>query len=462
MTAHDSKHAPTRNEFDTTIQEYLLPIVREGGQLRIPAHPSLGGPEEEALLAPGTLIGDRHIVEEWLGNYSITQAYRVRHKSISTFSYILKTLRPSFAHHPEVLSQFRAEAGALARLRESLAPQVIDMGVLPDGRPFQCLEAIVGLSLDELTRIHGPQPEPVVWHIATDILSVIDEMHELDMTHGNLQPESIRLWKDPSSDEVHARILDFSTIQTHDAPQSGQPSTSEWAYQYRTLFPSRYLAPDCMASRNHATCDVYALGLVLAELLDGVPLHVNDQNNMASNAAADRLEHDVILGPFSSQSTIAEVLQRALHPDPDARYANAGDMLRAILTIAGRERPGIGAELTPGLFSRYTPALPLARPPHQGRNRRRGTSRCTDVRSNSIERVGHRQNVQGTQQGRVPNARGRSPRRRNRASPAPSVSTQDVEDSDALNRRTPLIIRILLVVAFMIAGFFLLFMGVPV
>lgn len=458
MKTHRPDAAHGHTGLTTTIQEYLLPIVRDGGHLRIPTYIPHDA-HHEVILTPGTLIGDRHIVEEWIGNFSITQVYRVRHKTISTFSYILKTLRPSFAEHQDVLAQFHAEASALARLHESLAPQVIDMGVLPDGRPFQCLEAIGGLSLEELTRIHGPQPEPVVWHIAADVLSVIDEMHQLDMTHGNLQPESIRLWKDPSSDEIHPRILDFSTIQAHNTPDAPQDPNADWAWEYRALFPSRYLAPDCLASRNHATCDVYSIGLVMAELLDGAPLHVNDQNNMSSNAAIDLQEHGVILGPFSKDSAISTVLQRALHPDPHERYANAGEMLREILTIARNERPDIGAELSQGLMSRYThvdgdptPIFDDATlhtpvpPPTQDA----GTARMYKVPTKDTQSS----TAQPPSQVDAPTDTA------SKTTTAPLRALTD-DHPDAPNRRGWLIFRICLVVAFMIAALSLLFLGVP-
>lgn len=441
---HDS-HSFSHGTLTGTIQDYLLPIVRESGRTHISEGP-VDAPPNETYLSPGTVISERHIVEEWLGNYATAQIYRVRHATITTFRYILKTPRPSFAEHTEVIAQFHTEASALARLRDPLTPQVIDLGALEDGRPFVCLEIIPGLALEELTRIYGPQPEPVVWHIGADILALIAEMHDLGMTHGNLQPSTVRLWKDPSHNAVHPRLLDFSTTQTH-APEEAGTFSPTWGAQYRSLFTSQYIAPDCLADRHFPTCDVYSVGLILAELLDGAPLFTNDQHSMRSNAGADIHAHGVVLGMLSQQSAIAPVLQRALHPNPHRRYANAGEMLRAMLDIAEAREPGIVGEFSENISGRFHGA--------NANNTASIASSSTAGRGAIARSQQHKAHDPGTaRMYKVPTNDARFSHVN-----ADEVSHHGQETGPA--NAFSLVARILLIVLFMAAAFSILFLGLP-
>lgn len=452
MPIQHSTHAFSRRELTGTIQDYLLPIVRDSGRTHISATPT-EMPEHETYLRPGTVIGERHVVEEWLGNHAITQVYRIRHATISTFSYILKTPRSSFADHHEVITQFHTEASALARLRDPLTPQIIDLGTLEDGRPFLCLEIIPGLTLDELTRIYGPQPEPVVWHIGADILSIIAEMHELGMTHGNLQPSSIRLWKDPSSSAIHPRLLDFSTTQTHAPEEMGQFSPT-WDTQYRQLFTSKYLAPDCLADRHFPTCDVYSLGLVLAELLDGAPVFANDQRSMRSSADARIHSPHVILGPHAQKSAMSRLLMRALHPNPNHRYPNAAAMLHDLLEIAEEREPGIVSELSENVSDRfYGTQNTLAQP-------NPASPRIQHKRPQQISETSQLPPAQSTNLGtarmyKVPTGGHQFPEKN-------TVVRTENDSTPTLWPGLSLAARIVLILAFMTAALSILFLGLPI
>lgn len=440
MSTVHNEHSSMDTLFEGSIQGYLLPIVRDQGRTHITRRAHYVS-DHETYLPPGMVIAGRHVVEEWLGNHAATQFYRVRHATISTFTYILKTPRPIFSDHEEILTQFHTEASALARLRDPLTPQVIDLGTLADGRPFQCLEILPGVTLQELIQATGPQPEPVVWHIAADVLSIVAEMHALGMTHGNLQPSTIRLWKDPSSSNVHPRIVDFGTIQTH-APEIAGNFSSGWTAEYRTLFASHYLAPDCMADRHFPTCDVYSVGLILAELLDGVPCFANDQDSMRSFDPPDNGVHEVVVGTRSTQSALYPLLARALHPNPIKRYATAGEMLRALLDIVQRTDAAMMDQLSDGIVERFAPA----------------TNGLADAKVFSeAGRNSHRPVSVRAQDTAMPTARMYKV-------PAPH---DDLNQSSSLSTRSsllnslPLVMRIVLIVSFMTAAFALLFLGLP-
>lgn len=343
MPSQEGSPSPSRNnDLGIPVHPHLLPIVRALGQVKIPNRRPESNDASERL-AEGLVIADRHIVQEWLGDYSITQTYRVRHAKISTFSYILKTIKGEYANDPDVLAQFHREASTLASLRSEYVAQVIDMGTLDDGRPFLCLEIIPGLALNDLTRERGAQPEPVVWHIASGILCVLDEIHQLGITHGNVQPVIVRLWKDPSSDEIHPRILDFSTIRTPDsAPFDPQ---GVWSTQYNTLVNSDYSSPECSIDASTPACDVYSTALLIIELLDGALPHKNARYNGNGRT--------LVLGEHSRNSPIAPVLERALQYDPAERYSDAGEMLHDLVRLALEADPHFVYQMPADVLERY-------------------------------------------------------------------------------------------------------------
>lgn len=455
MPSQNGEDTSNTTPMDFSVHAHLLPIVRELGRVETPDY-DLQQHDSSRYLPKGQRIANRHVVEEWIGDHSVSQLYRVRHATISTFTYALKMLQPAYAETPKVLEQFRNEVSALARLQNPLLPQVIDMGVLEDGRPYQCFEIVPGVELDTLVNARGAQPEPVVWHIAADLLSILDEIHKHGLRHGSIQPRIIRLWKDPGTDEIHPRILDFTTIHAIDGPADGVPLQSSVS-EYRALLNPRYSAPECYSTPELPACDIYAISTVIAELLDGTPLFDSD---------SDRDDPQAALGPNARASLLAPVLARGLHPDRGQRYANGAEMLRDFVRVVLEAEPSFvyqlsgevlerygsgagkpqqemstvsGAVLIPPIFTPHVkkkPIDPVTTPVEQ-------TPPMDDANSTGTARMRYvpaRDNNHGAQEVQS-SARADRPRR--------------------INYRVSLFIRIGLILTFMLVALLILFLGLP-
>lgn len=452
MASRDGEDSLNPTPIDLSAHAHLLPIVRDLSRMKTPDY-ALQQHDASRYLPKGQRIANRHVVEEWIGDHAVSQLYRVRHATISTFTYVLKMLQPAYAENTTVLEQFRNEVSTLARLQHPLLPQVIDMGILADGRPYQCFEIVAGVELDTLLRMRGAQPEPAVWHIGADLLSILDELHRSGLRHGSIQPSIIRLWKDPGTDEVHPRILDFTTIHAIDGPAGHLPPQSS-ASEYRDLLNPRYSAPECHSTPALPACDIYAISAVIAELLDGAPVFESD---------ADRHDSQAALGPNARASILAPILARGLHPDRSQRYTSAGEMLRDFVRVVLEaepsfvyqlsaevlERYGSGAEtpqkkmstvsgavIIPPIFTPHFKREPIAPPvestPPMDDANTMGTARMRYMPNQASEHEA---------QAAAPTARADQPRR--------------------INYRISFFIRVGLILAFMLVALLILFLGLP-
>lgn len=459
MPPQDGEDSSSLTHIDISVHEYLLPIVRALGRVNTPDY------EHQAIDASGYLpkgqrIAGRHIVEEWLGDHAVSQLYRVRHATISTFSYALKVLQPVYAKNPKVLAQFHNEVSALARLQNPFLPRVIDMGVLSDGRPYQCFEIVAGVELDELIRERGALPEPIVWHIGADLLSILDELHENGLQHGSIQPSIIRLWRDPSSDEIHPRILDFTTLHSVDEKTNSAPSA--WQPEYRPLLNPHYLGPERQSSRDLPACDIYAITRLLAALLDGDVDFETDSEDPSS---------PVVLGPNARASVIAPILERGLHPDPEERFANGGEMLREFLHVLLQADPNFIYQVSREVLERYgsnSERTPMEVTPRGGSA---AVSQIFTPRSAaeaikpSVSRVAHNDSAPATPMGtarmhKTP-LKVREPDSQNTQTSTDEASSATITSSPTINYRVSFIIRIALILTFMLVALLILFLGLP-
>lgn len=289
-------------------------------------------------LEPGAVIAERHIVGRLLAATPLVEIYMARHVSIATLSYVLKILKTDFAHEPELVEQFRREAQTIAKLRDEHTVRVTDMGTLPDGRPFLCREFCVGKVLDELIADEGAQSDALVRHVAIGVLSSLREAHTLGMVHGSIQPSMICLTEDPGSNRVRARVMDFGSARAQSVKPP--PSLDSATNSSLLLLPPQYTAPEFLRGETMPAADVYAVGLTLAELLEGRPV-VADGPFIA--VAGKQLSDDaLVLGPLAQASILAPMIRKAIAKNPAERYADADAMLADI-----RAQPPDPPEPTP-------------------------------------------------------------------------------------------------------------------
>lgn len=337
-------YVAARCGIDEALRSRVDALLREAGRLDAatpdPSAPP-GGTDADALI--GTRLGPFRVVER-LGRGGMGVVYRgERENSDFTQTVAIKLIRRGF-DFDDVNARFLRERRILARLSHPNLARLIDGGVAPDGRPWFALDFVHGQTI---TRWCDTQRLGVRARVRLflDVCAAVRHAHAQLVVHRDLKPPNVLV-----DERGDVRLLDFgiaSLLEGHEEDRSA-----------RTTLGSRYaLTPEYAAPEQFGggavgvATDIYALGVLLYDLVAGVLPYVLDRGDLD---AAERTVREVppqplaaaILRPagadtgddtaaarLAARSTtlrgyradvrgdLTRIVQTALAKEPDRRYA---------------------------------------------------------------------------------------------------------------------------------------------
>lgn len=311
------------------------------------------GGSDDPLGLVGTILERKYRVDRLVAEGGFGIVYKAHHLALG-MPVALKILRPALSAEQdafvELMSQFMEEASVLSRLRGASVVAVMDAGVAsvgsqPAGLPWMALEWLEGETLKEhLARRRGQGGRTMAesMELLRPVLEAIAEAHELKVAHRDIKPSNIMLV--PTKGGASLRVLDFgiAKIMTVDGDRASNGETATDAGS-RAFTPASAAPEQLSGSRTGPWTDVYALGLLLTELLtDRPPVAAYDANERYRVAFAKerptpgRMGIDV--GPWEA------VLTRALAVRPSDRQHDARallDELEAALATATGTAGGV-------------------------------------------------------------------------------------------------------------------------
>jgi serine/threonine-protein kinase len=237
--------------------------------------------------------------------------------------------------------------------------QLLDVGQDP---PWVAFEYVRGVSLRDLMNAveeHGPIPAWAAASIVAELCAGLDAIHRatdergnaLRVVHRDVTPENVLL-----SWEGAVKLADLgvarSSLASH-ATETGQIKGKV-----------SYLAPEqANAAGVDPRTDVYAVGVVLWELLAGCPLFRGDSHGetlaLVLRSEVPRLEEQV----HDLDPTLAKICHRALHAQPGGRFASAAEMHAALVSAMREAKAHVGAAERAMTLTRL---LPLRVREHEG------------------------------------------------------------------------------------------------
>ena len=290
--------------------------------------PSEHDPSSSAThhVAPGALIAERYRVEATLGEGGMGIVYLAEHVHIRK-RVAIKVLLPRWTGTPEMVARFEREAVAAGAIAHPNVAAATDFGRLGDGSFFLVLEYLEGRTLRaELER--GPLTRVRALHIARGIALGVGAAHAKGIVHRDLKPENVMLVaRDCDPDFV--KVLDFgiARLDGGGGPASGQALTSAGAI----LGTPGYMAPEQVLGQPiDARSDLYALGVVLFEMLTGgCPFRGGAVTVLRQLVTAEIPELPPTLSATLGPRTCA-VLWRLLAKLPENRFASTGELIAAL------------------------------------------------------------------------------------------------------------------------------------
>jgi eukaryotic-like serine/threonine-protein kinase len=279
----------------------------------------------------GTVLAERYKIEALLGSGGMGTVYRAEHVHMRK-KVALKVLHRGIAALDEISARFEREAIAAGRIEHRNVAKAMDFGRLSDGAFYLAMEYVKGKRLTELIG-RGPLEPGNALEIARQIAEAINAAHQAGVVHRDLKPDNVMI-ADSDGHRCWVKVLDFGVakLATDDA-SGGSPITRYGAI----IGTPEYMAPEQAGGGvvDHRA-DLYALGVILYELLAGrPPFSADDHIGMISKHF---VEPPPPLPASISERTTAIVFE-LLAKDPSARIQSAAEVVDRI--------DQVGAELAP-------------------------------------------------------------------------------------------------------------------
>lgn len=341
----------------------------------------------------GRVIQDRYTLSAVVARGGMGKVYKAEQRPLNRVCAV-KVLNPNYAgdQDPEFEKRFFLEASIAAKLTHPNTVTVFDYGRTEgdDGFYFMAMEYLEGQTLQRGIREAGSFTEERACHVARQICRALREAHGLGVIHRDLKPANVFLVQHGDESDF-VKVLDFGLVKnvsdskTEDLTQTGLFMGSP-----------KYMAPEqIQGQRVDARTDIYALGVILYEMITGkVPFdrpnsvhilmaHVNepppDMRTMNPNLAiSPELEQLVLscLGknpderPESMDAVLAALKRTAggALTGTMASYAGTGELRAlsssdanaALGTVTGVGRLSRSGSLQPPAFGDVSGAQPFA------------------------------------------------------------------------------------------------------
>ncbi len=280
-------------------------------------------PQHQALPEAGDLIAGRFRILEVIGTGGFGTVFRAVQENIGR-EVALKFLTPGVAKDPINVERFRREAYHISQLRHPNTITLYDYGQTEDELAYMVMELLDGDALGDLIQRDGAIALPRAAHIFTQVLKSLSEAHRHGLVHRDLKPENIFLCE-MFGERDYVKVLDFGVAKmtlSDDDPDDGDALTRAG----RIFGTPLYMAPEqaCDEAITPAT-DVYALGLLLFEILTGQP-PVTGRNRM--DVIHKQIRDPVpVLTDELKGTALGEIIQKACEKEPAHRFTDASQFL---------------------------------------------------------------------------------------------------------------------------------------
>jgi len=268
-------------------------------------------------IARDTIVDGRYRIIGRLGSGGMADVYEAEDTQLGR-RVALKLLYRRFAEDAEFVERFRREASSAAGLSHPNIVQVFDRGQW-DGTYYIAMELLEGRNLKEVVRDHGALDPALAADIVLQILKAARFAHRRGVVHRDIKPHNVIV-----DQEGRAKVTDFGIARA---------GSSDMTETGSIMGTAQYLSPE--QAQGHpvdARSDLYSIGVVLYELLCGVPPFDADSpvtialKQVSEEPLPPRQRNPAVPPPLDA------VTLRALRKEPAERFQDADAFIAALET----------------------------------------------------------------------------------------------------------------------------------
>ncbi len=236
----------------------------------------------------------------------------------------IKMLRPELSSQEQVVERFRAEAVTLAKLNHPNIATLYSF-LQQDGDYFMVMEFVRGQTLEDHIRKHGAMDWNRAIIMFCQALEGIHHAHSMGIIHRDIKPANLML---TDSGSVSVKVMDFGIARVL--------GTSRMTKQGGVVGTVEYMSPEQVRGlEGDARSDVYALGIMLYEMLTGrVPFQSNSEYDLMKAQIEEAPRPPRTHSP-QIPLQVEQAIMRALAKKPEARYQTAGEFRAVLLGTMG-------------------------------------------------------------------------------------------------------------------------------
>lgn len=270
------------------------------------------------------VIANRYEVIEHIGKGGMADVF----KAIDTIlnrEVAIKILRADLSTDAVSILRFEREAQAATALSHPNIVEIYDVGDYK-GHHFIVMEYLPGRTLKQVIRARGPLLNEEAVDIMKQLTSAVAEAHSRNIIHRDLKPQNVIVKADGS-----VKILDFGIAMAKGSMQLTQANN--------VMGSVHYLAPELAKGESASPqSDIYALGIVLYEMLAGdVPLKADQAVQVALKHMREPFPRVRDINPTVPQP-VENIIMKATAKDPRQRYESCVEMYRDLQTCLRPER----------------------------------------------------------------------------------------------------------------------------
>lgn len=275
----------------------------------------------------------KHVFGQYIGRYQLLEklgeggmatvynAYDTRFEQ----NVALKIILPSHQSSKVFLEQFEIEAKMLAQLSHSNIVKVLDYGE-EKGQPYLVMEFIQGGTLKD--SINGPLHWKQAASILLPIARALDYVHKQNLIHRDVKPANILI-----DENDQPKLSDFGIVQIIEVNEE-----LPGAIGVGVGTPD-YMSPEqCMGKQVSFSADVYALGVVLFELITGQkPFTAETPLSVSIKHVTEPFPHPRSINK-KIPKFVESVILKAVQKDPQKRFKNMATFAEALEILAGKTK----------------------------------------------------------------------------------------------------------------------------